>query len=330
MRYPRFALFALAALALAGCTPRVNLAARRRYYDSYMDVAGRCEALRVQDKAVLADLLAHTNTPNVSPYPLLAVDLDTMNRHVVALRQDKEKLGLFEARFDKLASRQVEVSADQATDWNEYLDLDARFQPLRANMEASRQAFDDAQRDFVDQQKQYGISHEDVASLRAEADGFPDKLNQAMDSMEGRLRSDQNAFEIQRNAGADRGTLHNERQILDVMEQDVLTAETFARRAGDSARGLDSTLPESGQLYTGPGLPGNGAGVQALRDDEDELQRRRGDFDQAADQVEGTLSQTSPAGPAPAPQYPPSQQPMATPTPVVLGLPTPWPSAPNH
>ncbi|HTB34740.1 MAG TPA: hypothetical protein VK842_07745 [bacterium] len=326
MRYRSLALFALAALAGAGCTPHVNLAARRRYYDAYMDVAGRCEAVKTQDRSVLDDLLAHTSTPNASPYPLLAVDLDTMDRHVVALRQARERLARFEVDFDRLASRQAEVSADQSAGWGAYQDLDARFQPLRGSMEASRQGFDDAHHDFLDQQRQFGITHEDVASLRKEAEGFPDKLNQAMDAMEGRLRDDQNAFEIQRSAGADRGTLHTEHQILDVMEQDLLAAETFQRRAGDSARALDAALPDSGQLYTGPGLPGNGAGVQALRDDEAELDRRRGDFEQAAQDLESTLGQTPPSQ---QPQMAPPQRPMATPTPAVVGIPTPWPNVPR-
>jgi|GEM_PF-3566574 hypothetical protein len=330
MRHPRFALLALAAFVVAGCTAHVNLAARRRYYDSYMDIAGRCEAVKAQDKAVLDDLLAHTSTPNVSPYPLMAVDLDGMDRQIVALHQSRERLARFEERFDRLADQQLEVRADQVTAWSEYQDLDARFQPLRANMEASRQGFDEAHKDFLDQQRQFGITHEDVASLRKEAEAFPDKLNQAMDAMEGRLRTDQNAFEIQRNAGADRGVLHSERQILEVMEQDLLAAETFQRRAGDSARALDAALPESGQLYTGPGLPGNGTGVQALRDDEQELDRRRGDFEDAAQQMESTLGQTvQPVAPAPEVQYAPSQQPTATPTAAVPGPHLPW-STPTH
>jgi hypothetical protein len=274
---PRTLCLLLAAAGLlSACTPHVNLASRRRNYDSLLDLAGRGAAVADQDKALLADLLAHSRTPAANPYPLLGVDVDAMQRQVEALTRSGVALKGMLAELDGLAQGRVSLSPDDGPAWVDYQDVNGRFLSLAEMVGQERAALDDAHQDLQSLMRRYGISDEEAGTLRAECEGFIQALDKALSGMESKVHDERALYENLRLAGgAPRELMRLRRMALDGLEQDLIDGEGFQRRASAAARLYKDGLPASGPLYTGPGLPGDGSALLALRDDQAELDRRQ-------------------------------------------------------
>lgn len=276
---PRFAAAALLAAALlTACTPRVNLASRRRAYDSYLDVGSRCAAVASEDEALLKDLLQHSSSPGISPYPLLGADVGAMKRQVELMRGQEERLEAFLRDYDELAQGRLEVTPGDGGGWESYQALEARFRPLGESVKVAQASFNQAEEDFQSLLKSWHVGHADAAALRQEVDGFQHDLDQGLDGMETQTRQDRDAMAQDAANGVDRRVMRMHRVGLEHQEQALLDAEAFQRKASASARLLRDSLPEEGPIYSGPGLPGDGQGIQSLRDDEDELRRLRDAF----------------------------------------------------
>lgn len=161
----------LASLLLVGCSTRLNLAERRAYYDSYVDLSARDIAVARQDNGLLGDLLDHCDAPDQAPYPLLQADVDSMQRDADALAARRAQVLAFERDYDTFTQDQGSVGPKDPA-WSQYRRLDGRFQPLAASIRQAAQAFNQANLRFQGRLQDWGIARVDAVDLRAEIRDF--------------------------------------------------------------------------------------------------------------------------------------------------------------
>lgn len=161
----------LASLLLVGCSMRLNLAERRAYYDSYVDLAARDIAVARQDNGLLGDLLDHCDAPDQAPYPLLQADADAMQRDADALAARRAQVLAFERDYDAFTQDQGSVGPKDPA-WSQYSRLDGRFQPLGASIRQTAQALNLANLRFQGRLQDWGIARVDAVDLRAEIRDF--------------------------------------------------------------------------------------------------------------------------------------------------------------
>jgi hypothetical protein len=214
------------------------------------------------------------------------------------------------AELDAQAPGRAALSQDDGPPWVDYQDLEARYRPMAEAAEQERSALDGAHQDFQSLLRRYGVDHEQASAVGAEADSLTGALDKALGGMETRLQEDRALYENLRLAGGQpKELMRLRRRTLDGLEQELLDAEAFQRKAAAAARAVKDELPASGDLYTGPGMPGDGRAVTAMRDDRDELEQRHMAFDEGCRHFEHIDSEPydeSPTGlqfsPTPVPE----------------------------
>lgn len=278
-RYPALPLALAATLSLlAGCTASVNLAAKRGTYDAYLDLPSKTEA-RLQEKQDFYNGMEEaTAKPKASPYPSLAADLAAMQRAVGTMSSTKAAITAFEGHYDKFSYGKTVVRSDQGADWQEYLGLDQQFQPLRQSMQVSLDAFNMAATDFDLQVQTHHIEEIDADAMRAEIDRYRNHVDETLTQLEDEARRDRQSLDTAYGMGGDRKVLEQKRKILEQMEHSLLNVEEYQRGNRAMADSLYESLPESGSIWTGPGMADDGGRWAKLRGEELKFRQREEHF----------------------------------------------------
>ena len=272
----RWALgLALAGLAWVGCSSSVNLISRRAYYDRYLDLPARGQAVADQDAALLRSILGQCDAADEAPYPTLQADVDAMQRQAGVLAGRRADLVAFERGYDSFAAQQGSVTPDDGAAWDRYRSMNAHFEGIGESMRESLQALNQSHADFGAVMQSAGIVQMDSGDVRAELDGFGQDLGQTLAHMDWSLGD---LHGRSRGWGDPDGDGHDRWMAVRGLQHAMLDNRIFARRASGAADQLRASLPDQGSLYFGPGLPG-GDGLATLRRNEDELHARAKDFE---------------------------------------------------
>jgi hypothetical protein len=307
-----------AGFLLTGCTSSVNLAIKRASYNPILDLPAKTDARLQEKTSFYNSMLEQTDTPQASPYPTLAADLSAMQRAVDTMGSYKEAIASFESHYDKFSSGKTVVRSDQAGDWQEYQGLDKQFQPLRLSIQISLEAFNAGATDFDLQVQTHRIEEIDAAAMREEIDHFRNHVDQTLTQLEDEASQDRQSLDLaysregdsqvtderrvileqaqhadstvdespQDHQAAEPATgtdpshliLEKKRAILEQMEHSLLNVEEYQRNTRSMADALYESLPDSGTIWTGPGMADDGSRWQQLRQAEELFRRREERF----------------------------------------------------
>lgn len=278
----RFAALCLVALVLiSACSPRVDLAQRRRDYDRLLDLAVRGAKVADTDGSQLQELQSQSSTPTADPYPALAADAERLRRKARALAQDAQALGSLRQRLAELGVGRETVAPQDGPAWRSYQGLDGRFRPLAAALERERRAVDDAHADFQALLSRYSISQRRARDLVTDCDGFVASLGVGLDDLRQRLEKAHAELQNLQGARAPAGLLARKGAALETLRLQFLDDRAFQARALAATQAFRAALPAQGDYDVGPGLPGKGSDLLTLQDQQAAWTRRRADFKDA-------------------------------------------------
>lgn len=273
-------LLAAFSLALiAGCTTRVNLAQVRNSFDRHKGVIQTAENSIAQRSGEEAEILGHTSTPKVAPYPSLKLQIEVMRNEVAGMKLVDKKIEAFKSTFDQYRQGRNEVSQDNPEEWNRFQSVMAENQVLEGEMQGHAGRFNAANQQFASLVKQHGIAKIDIEGVRAEIQTISGEVSGGMEEIERTIIEKKKMLSFAREAGASAQLILDKREVLDKMETLIPEMWKLNRAVADTKVAALRDFKGKGEFWTGPGMARSAESLDEFRQLQGKYRKQRSAWD---------------------------------------------------
>ncbi len=244
-------------LALAGCGPtRVNLAAVRGSFDRHKPFIQDAETRLAQQSSLSAEIVANTATPSVSPYPAIKLQIDTMKRELIGMKEISRKIEAFKPKFDRYAKGKAEVSNDKPEEWNAYQAAMGEYYALTSEMEGANGRFNAAENKMGGLIKQYNIGKVSLEALQQDCTQTFTDINSGIVQMKSTLPRGEDLL-LAALTGHTAQMIIDKRGIIKKMENLVPEADRIRDEALTKKDAALASVKGTGEVWAGPGMKKN-------------------------------------------------------------------------